>query len=172
MTYKPDDHSPSKARELAFLVEALGIDELYERVNELDGKGALPEAGPWNPTEDPMVVKTHQGEVGTLSGGPRSENVGDLSVIDPDHVKRIMALAEEHQAAADEREANAQSARASEQEKVAESREEAGVPLYNPNTPNENPVDSDGEPVETEEVEDGTEDETEERDDKVYRPEV
>lgn len=147
MTYKPDDHSPSKSRELAFLVEALGIDELYKRVNDLDGKGDLPEAAPFNPTNDPMVKKDETYQVATLSGGPREENVGDLSVIDPDHVKKIKALAEIHQAEADERDADKQSARATEREKVAETRKEAGVPLYNPNTPNENPVDSDGDPV-------------------------
>lgn len=170
MAYEPDSHSPAKARELAYLVEALGIDELYERVNALDSKGGLPEAGPWNPTDDPMVVKTHQGEVGTLSGGPREENVGDLSVIDPDHVKRIQALAEVHQAEADEREADAQSTRATEQDKVAESRTDAGVPLYNPNTPNENPRDAEGNEVDKDEVVEDEHSDVTSEEDSVYRP--
>lgn len=103
MVYQPDDHDPGKARELDYLVKALGIDELYKRVNELDSKGDLPKAAEWNPTNDPMVQRTFHGEVGTLSSGPNEENVGRLDVVDPDHLTKIRALAEVHEAQAKER---------------------------------------------------------------------
>lgn len=103
MVYQPDDHDPGKSRELAFLVEALGIDELYERVNALDNKGGLPKAGEWNPTNDPMVQRSFHGEVGTLSSGPNEENVGRLDVVDPDHLVKLKALAELQEQEAKER---------------------------------------------------------------------
>lgn len=103
MAYEPDNHPTTKSRELDFLVKALGIDELYKRVNELDGNGDIPKAGDWNPTGNPMVAQTFQGQVGSLSSGPNEENQGRLDIIDPDHVTRIKALAEVHEAAAKER---------------------------------------------------------------------
>lgn len=103
MPYEPDNHHINKTRELDFLVHALGIDELYRRVHALDGEGDLPEAGEFNPTGDPMVQRTYQGELGSLSGGPREENEQDLSVIDPEHVAKIERLAEIHEAEAAER---------------------------------------------------------------------
>lgn len=121
MAYQPDDHDPGKARELDYLVKALGIDELYKRVNELDDKGDLPQAGEWNPTRDPMVQRTFHGEIGTLSSGPNEENVGRLDVVDPDHLTKIKALAEEHEAQAKEREEAAEAERAEQEKAAAES---------------------------------------------------
>ena len=119
MVYQPDDHDPGKARELDYLVKALGIDELYKRVNELDSKGDLPKAAEWNPTNDPMVQRTFHGEVGTLSSGPNEENVGRLDVVDPDHLTKIRALAEVHEAQAKER-AEAEEAEKADAEKDAD----------------------------------------------------
>lgn len=118
MAYQPDDHDPGKARELDYLVKALGIDELYKRVNELDSKGDLPKAAEWNPTNDPMVQRTFHGEVGSLSSGPNEENVGRLDVVDPDHLTKIRALAEVHEAQAKER-AEAEEAERADKEKAA-----------------------------------------------------
>lgn len=101
MAYEPDNHAPTKARELDYLVKALGIDELFKRVHELDDKGDLPKAADWNPTGDPMVQRNFYGEVGSLSSGPNEENVGRLDVIDPDHVRRLKALAEQQKADAE-----------------------------------------------------------------------
>jgi len=116
MAYQPDDHDPGKARELDYLVKALGIDELYKRVNELDDKGDLPQAAEWNPTNNPMVQRTFHGEVGTLSSGPNEENVGRLDVVDPNHLLKIKALAEEQEAQAKEREERAEAERAYQDE--------------------------------------------------------
>lgn len=115
MAYEPDNHAPTKSRELDFLVKALGIDELYKRVHKLDSLGDLPKAGAWNPTGNPMVQRTFQGEVGSLSSGPNEENVGRLDIIDPDHIKKIEALAEVHEAEAKER-AEAEEAKRAEKD--------------------------------------------------------
>lgn len=124
MVYQPDDHDPGKARELDYLVKALGIDELYKRVNELDSKGDLPKAAEWNPTNDPMVQRTFHGEVGTLSSGPNEENVGRLDVVDPDHLTKIRALAEVHEAQAKERAESEEAARADAEKDADESKAE------------------------------------------------
>jgi regulator of protease activity HflC (stomatin/prohibitin superfamily) len=115
MAYEPDNHAPTKSRELDYLVKALGIDELYERLNKLDSLGDLPKSGSWNPTGNPMVQRNFHGEVGSLSSGPNEENVGRLDIIDPDHIKKIEALAEVHEAEAKER-ADAEEAKRAEQD--------------------------------------------------------
>lgn len=98
MVYQRDNFDSSTQRNLDFLVKSLGIDEIYERLDELDGKGKLPEKAPFNPTNDPMVKPDDTYQEASLSSGPADWNVGDLSVVDPDHVERIKRLAEIHEA--------------------------------------------------------------------------
>lgn len=104
MVYQRDNFDSSTQRNLDFLVKALGLDEIYERLDDLDGKGALPEPAPFNPTNDPMVKPDDTYKEASLSSGPKEWNVGDLSVIDPDHIKKIERLAEIHEAEKKDRE--------------------------------------------------------------------
>lgn len=73
---------------LRFLFNNLGIAELFERVDALDGKGAGPEPVEFNPTNNPMVQPNLEG-VGTLSGGPNHENVGTLDVLEPERMQKL-----------------------------------------------------------------------------------
>jgi hypothetical protein len=95
------DHHHQIAGNLKFLFEALGIRELFERVNELDSLGATPEEPEFNPTNDPMVQPNLEG-VGSLSGGPNSENTGTLDVLEPERMARIKEEAEAAEKAAAE----------------------------------------------------------------------
>jgi hypothetical protein len=58
---------------LKFLFKELGLEEVFERLDALDGKGGPPSDPEFNPTGDPMVQPNYEG-VGSLSGGPNSEN--------------------------------------------------------------------------------------------------
>lgn len=107
-----DNLDASQRRQVDWLVKVLGIEELFERVDALDGKGKLPEKSEFNPTNDPMVKPDETYQVASLSGGPNEWNQGDLSVVDPDHVARINRLAEEQAA----RKAEAEEAEAEEEE--------------------------------------------------------
>lgn len=79
MAFVPSNHSQQQRSNLEYLFHALGIDELYERLDALDAGGGKPEPVDENPTGDPMVQKNMEG-VGTLSGGPVEENVVELPV--------------------------------------------------------------------------------------------
>lgn len=91
------NHHHQIAGNLKFLFEALGIKELFERVDALDGNGAAPEEPEFNPTNDPMVQPNLEG-VGTLSGGPNEENVGTLDVLEPERMAQIREAAEQREA--------------------------------------------------------------------------
>lgn len=91
------DHHHQIAGNLKFLFDALGIRELFERVNELDSLGGPPEDPEVNPTGNPMVQPNLEG-VGSLSGGPNEENTGTLDVLEPERMAQIKAAAEEAEA--------------------------------------------------------------------------
>lgn len=91
------DHHHQIAGNLKFLYENLGIKELFERVDALDGNGTGPVDPEFNPTGNPMVQPNLEG-VGTLSGGPNEENVGTLDVLEPERMERIKADAEAREA--------------------------------------------------------------------------
>lgn len=93
-----DNLDASQRRQVDWLVKVLGIEELFERVDALDGKGTIPEKSEFNPTNNPMVKEDETYQVASLSGGPNEWNQGDLSVVDPDHLTRINRLAEEEEA--------------------------------------------------------------------------
>ena len=91
------------AGNLKFLFDALGIKELFERVDALDGNGGPPEDPKFNPTDNPMVQPNLEG-VGTLSGGPDRENVGTLDVLEPERMAKIEEdAAKAEEAAAEEK---------------------------------------------------------------------
>jgi len=83
MAFEPSNHAQQQRSNLEYLFTALGIDELYERVNALDKKGGVPEKIEENPTGNPMVQKNYEG-VGSLSGGPVEENEVILEDVKPD----------------------------------------------------------------------------------------
>lgn len=83
MAYEPSNHAQQQRSNLDYLFHALGIDELYERVAELDGGEGGPKEVPENPTNNPMVQKNLEG-VGTLSGGPTEENEVILEDVKPE----------------------------------------------------------------------------------------
>jgi len=87
------DHHHQIGDNLKFLFENLGIRELFERLDALDGKGEGPVDPEFNPTNNPMVQPNLEG-VGTLSGGPNNENVGTLDVLEPERLARIKEEAE------------------------------------------------------------------------------
>lgn len=89
-TPMPDftDHHHQIGDNLKFLFVNLGLAEVFERLDALDGKGTGPKDPEPNPTKNPMVQPNLEG-VGTLSGGPPEENVGSLDVLEPERMQRI-----------------------------------------------------------------------------------
>lgn len=95
---------------LKFLFQNLGLEEVFKRLDDLDGKGGPPEDPEFNPTNDRMVQPNLEG-IGRLSGGPNEENEGTLDVVDPKGTARLLADVAEAAEAAKAKEEEEKSAK-------------------------------------------------------------
>lgn len=96
MPYNPSNFSQAQRGQLDYLFESLGIRELFERMNAIDGEGGPMEEVDPNPTGDPAVQPNMEG-IGSYSGGPNSENDGSMATHDPNMIEKIQREADERE---------------------------------------------------------------------------
>lgn len=92
------DHHHAVGDNLKFLFENLGLKEVFDRLDALDGQGTGPEDPEFNPTNDRMVQPNLEG-VGSLSGGPNSENQGTLDILESERMAQIQEAADDNKTA-------------------------------------------------------------------------